>query len=76
MPAQALATEQNSSPQQFIINDQLSLQATGTLLLFLCKDSGLSQSLLFLEKLYPIGLQKKKLLLDKLLRDDDNEEEK
>lgn len=43
--------------------------------MFLCKGQGLSQSLLFHEKLYPIGLKKKKLLLDKLLRDD-NEEDK
>lgn len=59
-----------------ILNDQMALQSAGTLLMMLCKSKGVSQALLFHEKLYPMGLGKKQLLLDKLLKEDQDEQDR
>jgi len=53
-----------------MINDQLVLQVVGTFALFLSKCEGVSQCLLYHEKLYPIGYGRKKLISQKLLNDD------
>ena len=56
--------------REFMINDQLVLQIVGTFALFLSKCEGVSQCLLYHEKLYPIGYRRKKIILQKLLNDD------
>ena len=56
--------------REFMINDQLVLQVVGTFALFLSKCEGVSQCLLYHEKLYPIGYRRKKIILQKLLNDD------
>ena len=56
--------------RELMINDQLVLQVVGTFALFLSKCEGVSQCLLYHEKLYPIGYRRKKIISQKLLNDD------
>lgn len=57
----------------FQVNDQLILQLVGTLALILSKFQGVPQSFLYHAQLYPIGFRRKKILLQKLLDDDEGD---